>query len=143
MFILSAEKSALHVTRQEALASGSAGVYGVRFAFSPEWKGFKRTAVFRVRGESRSVLLDSMDACTIPWEVLTAPGAHLFAGVYGTDGQGSTLPTIWADLGLILEGASPGENTRPPTPELWQQALDRIHDPAEAITKPELEEILL
>ena len=33
------------------------------------------------------------------------------------------LPTVYANLGTILEGAAPGENARPPTPDLWEQEL--------------------
>ena len=40
------------------------------------------------------------------------------------------LPTVWVNLGTILEGAAPGENARLPTPDLWEQELagkvDRI-----------------
>ena len=45
------------------------------------------------------------------------------AGVSGTRGGDIVLPTVCASLGVIQEGAAPGENARPPTPDLWQQAL--------------------
>lgn len=47
----------------------------------------------------------------------------LQVGVYGTRGEEEVLPTVWANLGVILEGAEPGEIARPPTPDLWQQEL--------------------
>ena len=36
------------------------------------------------------------------------------------------LPTIWANVGQIFCGASPGETTQPPTPTVYEQILDRI-----------------
>ena len=45
------------------------------------------------------------------------------AGVYGTKNGTVVLPTIWATLGTIKEGASPGENTQPPTPDVYSQIL--------------------
>ena len=49
-----------------------------------------------------------------------------YIGVYGTRGGEITLPTVWANLGIILEGASPGEAAGPPTPELWGQTLAEV-----------------
>lgn len=123
MFELYAEKTKLLLRRREQLTSGAVKVYRARFQFSADWEGLGRTAVFRAAGVSVPVLLGASGECEIPWEVLQKPGYRLEAGVYGTDADGETvLPTVWASLGLILEGAAPGE-VRPPTPELWEQAL--------------------
>lgn len=100
----------------------------MRFGFSPDWAGFVRTAVFRAGGESRSVVLDGDWACAIPWEVLEQPRQELFAGVYGTQGGETVLPTVWASLGVILEGAAVGENAQLPTPDVWEQQLARKGD---------------
>ena len=128
MFQLYANKNQLAVRRRETLTSGSVNVYQVRFEFSPDWEGLERTAVFRAGTESRSVPLDDSGVCEIPWEVLASQGRRLSAGVYGTQGESLVLPTVWADLGAILEGAAPGEASRPPTPELWRQELDKKGD---------------
>ena len=128
MFQLYANKNQLAARRRETLTSGSINVYQVRFEFSPDWEGLERTAVFRAGTESRSVPLDDSGVCEIPWEVLASQGRRLSAGVYGTQGESLVLPTVWADLGAILEGAAPGEASRPPTPELWRQELDKKGD---------------
>lgn len=128
MFNLYANKNQLAVRRREPVTSGSVNVYQVRFEFSPDWEGLERTAVFRAGTESRSVPLDDSGVCEIPWEVLASQGRRLTAGVYGTQGASLVLPTVWADLGAILEGAAPGEASRPPTPELWRQELDKKGD---------------
>lgn len=105
------------------MTSGSVNVCQVQFEFSEDWEGLTKTAVFEAGGESRSVLLDGSGLCTIPWEVLAAPKRELRAGVYGTRGGDMVLPTVWANLGVILEGAAPAGELYPPTPELWEQAL--------------------
>lgn len=126
MFCLYAEKTKLHLRRREPITSGSVNVYPVRFAFSTDWDGLSRTAVFRAGADGNpvSVLLGADGECTIPWEVLTEKGPLLMAGVYGTDAGGAVvLPTVWVSLGQILGGAKPGKDAQPPTPDLWQQAL--------------------
>lgn len=123
-FILYAEKNKLTVRKRGPVTSGSANVYPVQFEFSGDWDGLARTAVFQADGDPVSVLLDDSNGCGIPWETLVRHGVRLRAGVYGTKGGDTVLPTIWADLGEILQGvALPDGGTYPPTPELWEQAL--------------------
>jgi len=128
MFKLYADKNKLILQELETITSGSVNVYRVRFDFSEDWEGLDRTAVFRSGGETRSVLLDDTGECTIPWEVLQKPSAPLEAGAYGTRSGDTVLPTVWASLGMILAGAAPGEDAQPPTPEQWQQELDKKGD---------------
>lgn len=131
MYILYADKSRLVVRAKPAapLTSGSVNVWPVKFEFSEIWEGLERTAVFRAAGgEPKSILLDSEGLCVIPWEVLTAPGLHVYAGVYGKQGGTIVLPTVWADLGVVAQGAEPGGGTKPPTPDLWEQELARKGD---------------
>ncbi len=129
MFLLYADKNKLTVRQREPLTSGSVNVNTVKFEFSPDWEGLERTAVFRAAdGEPVSVLLAAGDQCGIPWEVLSSHGQRISAGVCGTRGAELVLPTVWADLGAVQEGACPGEPSRPPTPELWEQALEKKGD---------------
>ena len=128
MFILCADKNELAVRQREPVTSGSVNAYQVRFEFSLEWEGLKRTAVFKAGTEIRSILLDESGVCVIPWEVLTVPDRRLMAGVCGARDGELVLPTIWAGLGTILEGVTTGEEHRPPTPELWEQAMEGTGD---------------
>ncbi len=147
MITLYANKNQLTIRKREPITSGSVNVCQVQFRFSADWEGMTRVAVFQAGLESCSVLLDGSGQCSIPWEVLETPGIRLYAGVYGTrsgevphsetfspklavgEPAGTVvLPTVWADLGVILTGAAPGEETRAPTPELWQQELERKQD---------------
>lgn len=123
IFVLYAGKNQLTVHQREPVTSGSVNVYPVRFEFSPDWVGLTRTAVFKAGTESRSVLLDYANVCEVPWEVLVKPNVQLQAGIYGTLNGNVVLPTIWASLGVILEGVTTGESAQPPTPNLWRQEL--------------------
>lgn len=131
-FILYADKNKLIVRKRGPLTSGSVGVYPVRFEFSTDWDGLSRTAVFQADGEPVRMLLDESGECGIPRELLVKPGVRLKAGVYGVQGGEIVLPTIWADLGEILRGVTmPDGGTYPPTPELWEQALNGKGDALE------------
>ena len=127
MFRLFAEKNKLTLLEREPVTSGSVNVYGVSFEFSEDWAGLNKTAVFQAGCASREVLLGSSGACVVPWEVLRVPGYQLKAGVYGKQGGDVVLPTVWADLGVILEGVPTG-GSPPPSPELWEQELARKGD---------------
>lgn len=125
MFVLEANKTQLTLIQREPVTSGSVNVYPVRFKFSEDWDGLSRTAIFRAGTESRSILLGDGDEAVIPWEVLEKPHVHLSCGVYGAKDGSTVLPTIWADMGLIWQGAKPeGESAGPPTPDIWEQKLD-------------------
>lgn len=128
MFILYAEKNKLTVREKEPVTSGSVNTYPARFEFSEDWDGLERTAVFQAGCKEKSVSLTS-GACTVPADVLDTAGYFLMAGVCGKAGDTLVLPTIWANLGLILEGAVPGESLEPgPLPDDWQEALNSKGD---------------
>lgn len=129
MFKLYAKKNELTVKQREQLTSGSVNVNEVEFTFSADWEGLTKTAVFRAGELTRELQLDSTARCVIPWEVLKASGVPVYAGVYGSASGGEiVLPTVWAQLGTVLEGASPGESARPPTPDLWEQEFAKKQD---------------
>ncbi len=123
IFVLYADKNKLTVRAREPVTSGSVNIYTVRFEFSSDWEGLERAAVFKSGAESRSVPLDSGGECVIPWEVLAAHGQPLTAGVFGTRDGDTVLPTVWAGLGIVLEGVAAGADAQPPTPDLWRQEL--------------------
>ena len=123
IFVLYADKNKLTVRAREPVTSGSVNIYTVRFEFSSDWEGLERAAVFKSGSESRSVPLDSGGECVIPWEVLAAHGQPLTAGVFGTRDGDTVLPTVWAGLGIVLEGVAAGADAQPPTPDLWRQEL--------------------
>lgn len=117
---LEVNKNNLIVRSSERYTAGSVNVYPVEFRFNSAWDGMTRNAVFRNGSTSISVILDSSNACTVPWEVLHKPGT-LECGVYGTVGLETILPTIWATIGAVLPAAEPGDNAKEPTPDVYQQ----------------------
>lgn len=117
MFVLYADKTQLAVRQKEPVTSGSSNACEVQFEFSPEWEEMEKTAVFQAGCAEKSVVLTG-GACAVPREVLREPGYFLMAGVCGRLGEDLVMPTVWANLGLILEGAGqegdiPGPDTPP------------------------------
>lgn len=133
MFTLYADKNRMIVRKKEPVTSGSVNVCPVKFEFSNEWHGLAKTAVFRAGGKSAGLILDETGACSVPWEVLEKPGLTLYAGVYGTRGADTVLPTIWAGIGQIQEGVTIAEAARPPAPGAYEQVLAALEDKADGI----------
>lgn len=92
------------------LIQNAATPYPVEFAFSNDWDGFAKTALFEAGGVSMAVVL-SEDKCDIPGECLKKGGIPLKIAVYGvsadnvtTSGQMTfrcdTTPTV--DLSVFI-----------------------------------------
>lgn len=128
MFRLYAKKVVLEVNQREIVTSNSVNVYQCQFKFDNSWDGLEKTAVFKAGDISISVLLDDSGACNIPWEVFQDAKRTLYAGVYGTKNDNVVLPTIWANCGEIKPGVTQGENTQPPTPDVYSQILQVAKD---------------
>ena len=159
MFELHAEKAALTLLRREPVTSGSMNMYTARFTFSKEWEGLEKTAFFKAGTVCREVPLNDAGECAVPPAVLQRCGTRLRAGVRGIRDGETILPTVWADLGLILESAAGGqeegvvdhrflshredEDQHPISAiEGLAEELAKIPAPVEPMTNEELEEIL-
>lgn len=68
------------------LIQNAATPYPVEFAFSKDWDGFAKTALFEAGGVSMAVVL-SEDKCDIPGECLKKGGIPLKIAVYGVKGE--------------------------------------------------------
>lgn len=89
------------------LIQNAATPYPVEFAFSKDWDGFAKTALFEAGGVSMAVVL-SEDKCDIPGECLKKGGIPLKIAVYGVKGE-ERKSTGWADSNYIyLVGADAG-----------------------------------
>lgn len=142
MFVLYADKTQLAVRQKEPVTSGSSNAYEVQFEFSPEWEEMEKTAVFQAGYAEKSVVLTG-ESCAVPREVLREPGYFLMAGVCGRLGEDLLMPTVWANLGSILEGAgqegdipgpdAPPEGGKPDHRELINRDTEDQH-PIGAIT---------
>ena len=105
-----------------------------RFTFDEPWSDLRKSVVFRAGSDAYGVT-DVEELVTIPWEILEKENCTLYAGVYGSNADGSlVIPTVWVSLGVIQPGTDPGADpTGVPTEPLWQQALDlarSVHEQA-------------
>lgn len=82
------------------LIQNAATPYLVEFAFSKDWDGFAKTALFEAGGVSMAVVL-SEDKCDIPGECLKKGGIPLKIAVYGVKGE-ERKSTGWHVTSKIL-----------------------------------------
>ena len=97
------------------LIQNAATPYPVEFAFSKDWDGFAKTALFEAGGVSMAVVL-SEDKCDIPGECLKKGGIPLKIAVYGVKGEErkSTHPHFFGGWHPCADrGKQPGLPQRP------------------------------
>ena len=111
------------VTQKPVLTSGTVGL-DVEFTFDEAWTGLRKTAVFRCGNRPIPPVLCEENRSVVPWEALERPGCTLFVGIYGTDSEGIDLPTVWAEVDRVREGATvPDVDPSEPTPNAYEQLL--------------------
>lgn len=122
----------------ELLTAGMAKAVSVEFAFSSDWDGLTKTAVF-TNGRATIDVLPAKwdgDTVTVPAEILAVAGRYARVGVYGTNASGVVLPTVWATLGKVQPAAEPsGDPSADPTLPVWAQLQEIIGDLADLTTK--------
>ena len=93
-------------TTDEPLTTGSVGM-PVEIALSDAFEGLQATAVFDCGGKSADVPLVG-NPVTVPSQLLRHKGHKLRMGVWAAKQDGTVvIPTIWADVGTVREGAEP------------------------------------
>ena len=115
-----------HTLYRKVIPAGIVGAQ-VEFEYAEDiWKGLHKTVVFR--GPVTKDVVTDANIVTIPTEVAEKPFSLLSVGVYGVDVEGNlAIPTIWADLGLVREAASPsGDTTTDPSLPVWAQLRGMI-----------------
>lgn len=104
--------------------------YPVEFAFSKDWDGFAKTALFEAGGVSMAVVL-SEDKCDIPGECLKKGGIPLKIAVYGVKGE-ERKSTGWHVTSKILFPANisigTGGSGDPMGDEAYKQIMGIIAD---------------
>ena len=106
----------------EVLTAGMAKAVSVEFAFSSDWDGLTKTAVFTNGRATIDVLPAKWDGDTVtaPPEILAVAGRYARVGVYGTNASGVVLPTVWVSLGKVQPAAEPsGDPSADPTLPVW------------------------
>lgn len=105
MFIVECNANKAWCGDRDLLTTGTVGKT-VDLRFSDDWDGLQKFAVFRAYDISEAVVITG-DTLEIPRRVLSKPDVHLMLGIYGVNTQGTVaIPTVYADLGCIREGAN-------------------------------------
>ena len=112
--------------RPKRITSGTVGL-PVEFVFDETWDGMTKTAVFRAGCHERLAKIVE-EKSTVPWEILENEHFMLAIGVYGVNDDGTVaIPTIWANVGIIHEGASlEGDVTNKPSLPIWKELENDI-----------------
>lgn len=123
-----AEGSTISATLDGKLTSGMVGV-PVEIEYNQDWENLSKICIFRVGSFSRQ--RERVDkTTTVPWEVLRNFGKSLEVGIQGKTEDGEiVIPTVWATVGLIHEGANatiPGAPA--PSPGETPSGSDLIDD---------------
>ena len=131
MFTISIGKADTKCPDKVTLTSGMVNAVQVSFAFSEEWEGFDKIAVFSNGDTTIDVTLDE-GKCYIPHEILSKPGKEVTCGVYGSKGEGEdyvAIPTEKCSLGKVTEGVNPsGDESAEPTPTIWDELNIRVEN---------------
>lgn len=123
---LQATGQILQIVDKSIVVSGSVGVYTADFLLSDEWADFAITAVFKSKKNGTYSAVVNDNQCIIPWEAVQEPD-FLQIGIYGI-AEGKRYPTIWAPEIYINTGATDGEHSTPPTPDVYEQILNIMQE---------------
>lgn len=109
------------------LTSGMVGI-PVTISWDPSWEDLHKILVCKGGGSTISLVGIGTEA-TVAHEVLH-PGSTLFLGIEGRNADGSVvIPTIWANCGVVQEGAESTEDkSLPATHPIWAQLQLQIGD---------------
>ena len=132
MIIVTCKKACAETScHRPLLTAGMSNAEIVHFVFSEEWDGMAKTAVFTDGVITVDVLQAQWngDEVAVPPDVTTTAGRRVRVGVYGTDGNGVALPTIWTEIGAVHAGADPsGDSSTKPVLPVWAQLQNQIGD---------------
>ena len=120
------------VTKQKLIEDGQPFVVAnsreylsVAFDFSSAWNDCIKTVVFRkASGEAFSVILDTENSCTVPWEVIECP--HFTVSVYGICGT-ERITTNQVVVKVEMCGYEEGKTPEEPTPTVYETIADQLN----------------
>ena len=122
---LTAEDQALALVTSPIVASGDRKSLGISVAFSAEWDGYAKSAIFFTSTDPDrvyEVILDN-GACMVPHEAV-AEADNLFIGVRGVIADSGTVKTSTLVKYVVNPGARSGNETATdPSPDVYQQLL--------------------
>ena len=110
---------------REPLMSGMVG-QPIHFEYSHDFDGLTLTAVF-TNGKTTVDVLNPGNQCVIPHEVLDTVGTLVKVGIYAVRGNELVIPTVYANIGVVLKGADPsGDVSIDPSLPVWAQVQEAI-----------------
>ncbi len=94
-----------------------------------EWTGII-TAVFTKNDTSYKVLLNEQNECVVPWELLVDSG-DIYVSCYCDN----LITTTVSRITVVNSGyVEDGENTEPPTPNIYDQIIGKLNELKEDLT---------
>lgn len=132
LLTFSVSKQIITRTDSEKVVRDSQNYLYAKLTFTDEWTGTK-TMVFRGKsGDAYNVILDNEDSCLVPWEVLIEPSFEV--SVFCGDLITANVVTIYT----IRSGYEIGEESRIPTPDIYNQIIEKINDIETGTVDPEV-----
>ena len=132
--IFTIKEQSMYLTTRGKVVADSQGYLGAKFLFSDDWAGTLKIAQFKRGNLFYSIMLDSNDECTVPWEVLVDEGEFI-CNVFGNNPQNSANRIITVnpvEVHVEKSGLTAGELPSNPTLGLDGQVLFEIYQYAEA-----------
>ena len=143
MIILQADTQVLKACCIEPIVSDSLNAIDIKFLFSDDWDGFTKTAQFTQVNEKEekattyNVLLDETCVALLPNEITS--GVVLIS-VFGVKGE-QRLTTAPLAYPVIKSGfTTDGQTPIPPTPDLYQQIIERVESAVASAPSVKVEE---
>lgn len=143
MIILQADTQVLKACCIEPIVSDSLNAIDIKFLFSDDWDGFTKTAQFTQVNEEEekistyNVFLNEADEVLLPNEITS--GVVLIS-VFGVKGE-TRLTTAPLAYPVIKSGfTTDGETPIPPTPDLYQQIIERVESAVASAPSVKVEE---
>lgn len=110
---------------QPFVVANSREYLSATFDFSSAWNNCIKTAVFRkASGEAFSVLLDTENSCTVPWEVIECP--QFTVSVYGVC-ETERITTNQVVVKVEICGYEEGKTPEDPTPTVYESIVDQLN----------------
>ena len=118
------EQFITHENPEKNVVANSVNYLTCKFAFSEDWDGIIKTAVFvSANGNIYNVILDECGSCTVPYEVIEHP--HFTVSVFGGDRITANKVVVKVSKSGYMAGKTPSE----PTPDVYTQILNSIKSP--------------
>lgn len=125
----------IEIIEREVIASGQIAFVSLKFIFDGIWKELHKVVQFTQCDETFNLVLGTDGlSCKLPAELHAGTVKMSVFGYSADNTQALRATTVPVNLNIRSSGLDEdGTETVPPTPDLYQQLLQKIDDKAEAI----------